>query len=718
MIWHPQAYQSLINGDYSLVQQFYEQLIEAEPENASHYWYLGLAYLLTRQEPEAQATWLLAMSQGEEQEQQEWTSQLIEILDSEAQRQQEQENYQLSWLIRAHLREIVPTLINNLLNLIHLEICLNCYSPKHLEDWDVVEILQSTPTETLNTDLLLQVLSEVLEFPALLTVAFVKASQHHIRKFDIFFTTVNQVVLKIAYDRLQAAYAADLTEICLEAQPDNIYLVDQLFWFNFMAKRYPQARKAAEKFYQQAESLSLKVFGQYKLLQILLHSGAWLETQSMTKDYIASLQQMLKAGLESIDSVVKAALQGMAMPLYYLQDNPRENRALQNQLSRLFQDNVQNLQGMPNRIEVKRLQPHRLKIGYIAHTLRRHSVGWLSRWLLHYRNRDSFEVALYLVNQPEDELTEAWFRQKADLTYNFSNERAIALQIEKDEIDILVDLDSITNVITCQVMALKPAPLQVTWLGLDGSGVPAIDYYIADDYVLPQEAQDYYHEKIWRLPHCYLAVDGFESGVPTLRREHLNIPSEAIIYLSVQTGLKRHPDTIRLQMKVLKEVPNSYLLVKGAGQTEKIEQLFLSIASEEGVSPNRIRFLSTVASEEIHRANLTIADVVLDTFPYNGATTTLEVLWMGIPLVTRVGQQFAARNSYTFMIHAGLTEGIAWTDEEYIQWGIKLGTDERLRQQIAWKLKNGRKTAPLWNAQQFTRDMENAYQQMWAKFNT
>ena len=134
------------------------------------------------------------------------------------------------------------------------------------------------------------------------------------------------------------------------------------------------------------------------------------------------------------------------------------------------------------------------------------------------------------------------------------------------------------------------------------------------------------------------------------------------------------------------------------------------------MSCDRLRFLPDVAFEEIHRANLGIADVVLDTYPYNGATTTLETLWMGIPLVTRVGEQFASRNSYTRMMNVGVTEGIAWTDEEYVEWGVRLGKDEKLRQQIAWKLRQSRQTSPLWNAEQFTRNMEKAYEQMWLKY--
>jgi predicted O-linked N-acetylglucosamine transferase (SPINDLY family) len=289
----------------------------------------------------------------------------------------------------------------------------------------------------------------------------------------------------------------------------------------------------------------------------------------------------------------------------------------------------------------------------------------------------------------------------------------IAEQIYADEIDILIDLDSVTLDITCQVMALKPAPVQATWLGWDASGIPAIDYFIADPYVLPEQAQSYYSEKIWRLPQTYIAVDGFEVDVPNLRRDELGIPNDAVIFLSAQRGAKRHPKTARLQMKIIKEVPNSYFLIKGFGEEESIKSFFYDIAQEEGVETERLKFLPNTSLESIHRANLGIADVVLDTYPYNGATTTLETLWMGIPIVTRVGEQFVARNSYTMMMNAGIEEGIAWSDEEYVEWGVRLGKDANLRQQISWKLKQSRQTAPLWNAKQFTREMEKAYTQMW-----
>jgi len=346
-------------------------------------------------------------------------------------------------------------------------------------------------------------------------------------------------------------------------------------------------------------------------------------------------------------------------------------------------------------------------------------VGWLARWLFQYHNKEKFEIYGYFIcydhynyNQVQD-----WYVNNIENVrkLDFSGLEA-AEKINEDEIDILIDLDSLTLTTTSEVMALKPAPVQVTWLGWDASEIPTIDYYIADPYVLPEDAQSYYNEKIWRLPQTYLAVDGFEVGLPNVRRDQLDIPSDAIIYFTAQRGYKYNPHTAQLQLEILKAVPNSYFIIKGVADQKSLKTFYAGIAESVGVDCDRLKLLPLSPTEAIHRANLAIADVVLDTYPYNGATTTMETLWMGIPLVTRVGQQFSARNSYTMMINAGITEGIAWTDEEYVEWGIKLGTDENLRQQIAWKLRKNRQTAPLWNAKQFTLEMENAYEQMWLNY--
>jgi predicted O-linked N-acetylglucosamine transferase (SPINDLY family) len=321
---------------------------------------------------------------------------------------------------------------------------------------------------------------------------------------------------------------------------------------------------------------------------------------------------------------------------------------------------------------------------------------------------DDFEKAF---NDYINSQNESYFTEQGDI------ESWKGGKINEDEIDILVDLDSLTSYGICAILALKPAPIQVSWLGYDATGFPTVDYFIADNYVLPASAQDYYTEKIWRLPQNYIGIDGFTVGTPTISRESLDIPNDGIIYFSSQTGLKRNPDNIRLQMQIIKQVPNSYFLLKSfRSNHEDLRDFIAPLAEAEGVDFKQLRFLPSADTDMEHRANLAIADIVLDTYPYNGATTTLETLWMGIPIVTRVGEQFAARNSYTMMMNVGVTEGLAWSDEEYVEWGVKLGKDEKLRQGIVWKLRKSRQTSPLWNGQKFAREMENAYQQMWQRY--
>jgi predicted O-linked N-acetylglucosamine transferase (SPINDLY family) len=438
----------------------------------------------------------------------------------------------------------------------------------------------------------------------------------------------------------------------------------------------------------------------------------------------------LEACLETYQANAQEYLEAtlLCAPLFfyaYFEDNPRATQSLQNRVAGMIQDSLQNFvianksDYLPYPAAPYQREPRpKLRIGYLAKFMRRHSVGWLSRWVFEHFDRDRFEVYAYFNQHTRIEsFTDQWFASKATRACSFNGDAlGVAQAIREDEIDILIDLDSITSDNTCNVMALKPAPVQVTWLGRDASGLPAIDYFIADPYVLPDSAQEYYAEKIWRLPRTYLAVDGFEVGIPTLRRDELNIPHDAVVYFSSQYAYKRHPHTIRLQMQIIQQVPNSFFLIKGAGDQEEIAALFYQLAEECGLASDHLRFLPQDKDEETHRANLGIADVVLDTFPYNGATTTMETLWMGIPLVTRVGEQFAARNSYTMMMNAGITEGIAWSDAEYVEWGVRLGTDAELRRQITWKLQQSRQTAPLWNGKQFVRDLESAYEQMWQRY--
>lgn len=600
---------------------------------------------------------------------------------------------------------------------------------EQLTEWGVIERLKSKPKAEVKYDLLLEVLQVFLEEAPLdpLLIEFLEACLPQIREPIALVRILIESCIRISENLNRPDLAIILGKLCLRIAPEHPDIWMHISNYYQNAGQYARGIEMAKKGYSLMQTLPGKVHANYVLIRGLMGAGGrWLEAVDVCARQLSLVISMCEEKTYLADLTICFHLYTSTYFFPYFRDDPRNNHQIHNNVAQLCQTYVElHEQERVDRYCKRYLYSlttgttKPLIIGYLSHCLKSHSVGWLARWLFEYHDRKKYDIYGYFINYLstiEDPLQE-WFvkhvsyARKLGLTCEEAAEK-----IYEDEIDILVDLNSLTLDISCAVMAMKPAPVQVTWLGWDAAGIPTVDYTIADPYVLPEDAQDYYSETIWRLPKTYIAVDGFEVAVLTLRREQLEVESDAVLYFSSQRGYKRHPDTARLQLRIIKEVPNSYFLIKGFGDRDTIKSFFIQMAEEEGVSPDRLRFLSIAPSEATHRANLGIADVMLDTYPYNGATTTLETLWMCVPLVTRVGEQFAARNSYTMMMNAGITEGIAWTDEEYVEWGVRLGEDPVLRQQISWRLRQSRQTAPLWNAKQFAREIENAYEQMWQRY--
>jgi predicted O-linked N-acetylglucosamine transferase (SPINDLY family) len=725
------AYQCLLQGNNNQAVMLYEQAISAEPEVKAPYWYLGLVLLLQGQVAEAQTTWLMGMVEGEPDQIEQWTEELRDVLLQEAARQEALEEDAVALTIRQQLVEICPTDINNGLRLIELAIKQQTYSGDELTELGIIEKVSEQPGE-IDSQLLMSVLQSVLDYAPLhpSSLELAEACITHARDNTQVVALLNLLqrsAIETAYVKKFPETAASIAELALRLDPKNRELLYHAAGIYILASQYPQGIETAKLAYSLSQDLPDVIFANYLVIKGLLSAGGtyWQETYPVHEQQQSLLRLLVEEQSVQLTPLHISRLFNANGFAPYLEDRPKAYCEIRNQVAQLCQANHQ----LHNREIVEQYKERhgnrrklsdttkRLKIGYLSHCFRSHSVGWLARWVFQHHDRERFDLNGYfaICDLPHDRLHQ-WYVGQFSNAFKSNSRQEIAEKIYQDEIDILIDLDSLTLDISCLIMAQKPAPIQVTWLGWDASGIPAIDYVIADPYVLPESAQEYYTEKIWRLPQTYVAVDGFEVNVPTLRREDLDIPSDAVVYFSSQRGFKRHPDTARLQMQILKAVPNSYFLIKGSADEESIKTFFTELAEAEGVECDRLRFLPGAPTEAIHRANLGIADVVLDTYPYNGATTTLETLWMCVPLVTRVGEQFAARNSYTMMMNVGITEGIAWTDEEYVEWGIRLGKDEALRQQVSWKLRQSRRSAPLWNANQFTRELENAYEQMWQRY--
>jgi len=728
--WQPQAYNYLLEANYSSAANIYEQLIGDEPENITYYFYLGLLQLLQGQETEAQFTWMTCITEQASTTQIEiWTSELIAILYTEAERQRASSDYQTALLLCQHIHEIDDSNFDNSLMLVWLSIELQTLDEENPIFIELIENLTSEGLSTspvkFNHDLLWEVLVSLLKYePYPLLIEFTEACLPFVTDLDGFVTSLVNTSIHLCYFKPRLELAISLLEVCLRLSPEHLEVLQLLSSCYHQTIHHNREVEIATRCCQLSANLSLieQFFPNALLLRALLnHTGGRQEAMLTFAKQEALVSSLIAAKPTDLSQTMVNRLYTAFYFAPYIRDEAKLNRLLQNQVAQLCQNNtkVDLTAQMQEFSQRDRTSSRKLRIGYISHCMATHSVGWLARWLISHHDREQFEIYGYFqIYRQNPDTLQSWYESQMDKIYRTGVDGSndcdeLAARISQDQIDILIDLDSITLDSTCGVMARKSAPIQVTWLGSDASGIPAIDYFIADPYVLPESAQEYYSEKIWRLPQTYIAVDGFEVDVPSLRRDQLDIPADAVVYLSAQRGYKRHIDTMRWQMQIIKSVPNSYFLIKGIGDQDATKDLFTQTAIEEGVDPDCLRFLGAAASEAIHRANLGIADVVLDTYPYNGATTTMETLWMCIPMVTRVGEEFAARNSYTMMINAGITEGTAWSASEYVEWGIRLGKDASLRQDIAMRLKASRQTSPLWNGEKFAREMEKAYQQMW-----
>jgi len=709
---------------YDRAAEIYEAAIAENPEAIWLYWHFGLALLLQGEEEAAQLAWMTPLMEAEAEVQLEGAAELLRVLAAEADRQEALPDLEMARTIRLHAREIDP---ENTVNLLHLARLSLAGGERDLGEEILTETLELQDGDRLETEDEAQLWLQTLD-AAIAVLPFTPAILD-------FARTCSDIIGKGARDRLyqcagqlqregKADAAIELVQICLDADPDNVYYAELMAHALYRANRYTECLEAGERYLQIAPHVWAKIEAYHVIAQALLTLGGQSERARAVHEEIKRL--LFSPEIEG-DIEYRWALKLIVAGShsYYFNDDPQANYTLRDRATRLLSAKLHDrydstFQTYQNTIALRRQSgAKKLKIGYLSEFFRDHSIGWLVRWIFKYHDRDRFDIRAYTHPRTEDWLS---YRYKSQYCPDELQEVPYSIEqtanrIHDDGIDILVHLDSITSTVGVAVTALKPAPLQITWLGFDASAMPTVDYYLADDYSLPPSMQQYYNETIWRLPQTYLAVDGFEVGTPTLRREDLDIPEDAIVYFSSQTGFKRHANNARLQMQILDRVPDSYFLVKGLGtDRDLIANFFYEIAAEVGVSSDRLRFLDPVPSSLTHRANLAIADVVLDTYPYNGTTTTLETLWMGIPVVSQVGQQFSSRQGYTLLKNVGVEAGIAYTDAEYVEWGVKLGCDKELRSRVAFQLWQARRHSPLWNAKEFTRQLEIAYEQMWDRW--
>ncbi len=282
------------------------------------------------------------------------------------------------------------------------------------------------------------------------------------------------------------------------------------------------------------------------------------------------------------------------------------------------------------------------------------------------------------------------------------------------EIDIAVDLNVYFDR-QPQVFAGRPAPIQVNYLGYAGtSGAPCYDYIIGDPIITPPEHRAHFSERVAMLPHAYqpTALRGFtELHVPT--RESLGLPAQGFVFCCLNDVLKITPDVFDVWMRILRAVDGSVLWL--LGKSDAAISNLRQEAVRRGVARERLIFAPHI-STRAHIARYGAADLFLDTFHYNAHTTASDVLWSGLPLLTRLGETFPARVAASLVTAAGLPELVMPTAEAYEQKAIELARNPALLLSIRTKLRQNKLSCPLFDTARYTRNIETLYTDMWERY--
>lgn len=357
-----------------------------------------------------------------------------------------------------------------------------------------------------------------------------------------------------------------------------------------------------------------------------------------------------------------------------------------------------------------------MRIGYLSGDFKDHAVAYQVRGLFEGHDRNRFEIYGYACNPDNGSPYRRKLVQGCDRftdVHQWSNE-AVAKQIHGDGIQILVDLSGHSKGNRLGIAAMRPAPVQVSYLGFLGTtGADFIDYVLADRVVLPEEHLGYYSEKIVYLPHYQVNDDRLPIPEKKSDRRKWGLPADAFVFCSFNQSYKIDARLFQTWMRILKHIDNSvlWLVERDRRAVENLKQA----AENAKVDPSRLIFAGFVPMGE-NLSRLQLADLVLDTVSYNGGATTSNALWAGVPVVAVLGKHWVSRMSASALHCLGLPELIAEGLDGYEQLAVELASNPRQLMSIRQKLQHQRSSASLFDTALFTRQVEKAYCMMWERF--
>lgn len=345
--WQIQAEEYFVQENYFQASKLYEQAIAIEPNTISYYWHLGLILLLQGQEAEAQMTWMLPMTEADEEQLQIWTNELFQVLQIEAERREHLSEYSIAWLVRQHIREINPSEINNLLHILLLSLKLEKFEDiEDLREWGLIKFLNEQQSTNISAELLIQVLKEFLSNVPLhpinlnLAEACLPYFPDAYQSFDLLLTSA----LKIGHTLLQPVLASSLLELHLRLEPKNVEILRHLATFYQDARNYSQGIETARLCYSLSEGLADKIFALHLLLRGLMSAGGyWQEICTTCQELEAVCQQFIQAQPIALEEARILRLLSPSFAIPHIKDAPVEFRAIHNKVAEIFNNDIQAL---------------------------------------------------------------------------------------------------------------------------------------------------------------------------------------------------------------------------------------------------------------------------------------------------------------------------------------------------------------------------------------
>ncbi len=437
-------------------------------------------------------------------------------------------------------------------------------------------------------------------------------------------------------------------------------------------------------------------YGRGELLHVRMYSADW-------HDFVerkAELERLVRAGERAVQPFIFQAIA----------ETPADAQAC----SRIWTDDK--YPQIPSAAHDAALRKGRekIRIGYLSGEFRDQATAILMAGLYEHHDRDRFEITALDAGLNDNSAMRARLEKSFDRWIDISrlSDQEAAQAIRAAEIDILINLNGYFGASRMGVLAQRPAPVQINYLGFPATlGAPYIDYIVADRIVIPQDEQRFYDEQVVYLPGCYQANDN--KGRPIAARSgraEAGLPAGGFVFCNFNTAYKLTPESFDIWMRILDRVEDSvlWLLESPAPFADNLR----AEAEKRGVAAHRVIFAAELPTDR-HLARLQLADLFLDGLPYNAHTTASDALWAGVPLLTCKGTTFPGRVAASLLTAAGLPELVTETSADFEALAVKLAGDPKALKKLRDKLAKNKNSCALFDTDLFCRNIEAAYRTMW-----